>query len=68
MAQIERAIDAHELQQKAVVYGLQGNTYVTVNEAIVTAKKQAQATDLILVCGSVFLVGEIEGIIPSSVL
>lgn len=67
-AQIERAIDAHELQQKAGAYGLQGNIYLTVNEAIAAAKKQAQATDLIVVYGSVFLVGEIEGIIPSSVL
>jgi dihydrofolate synthase/folylpolyglutamate synthase len=67
-AQIERAIDAHELQQKAGAHGLQGNIYLTVNEAIAAAKKQAQATDLIVVYGSVFLVGEIEGIIPSSVL
>ncbi len=68
MAQIERAIDAHELQQKAGAHGLQGNIYLTVNEAIAASKKQAQATDLIVVYGSVFLVGEIEGIIPSSVL
>ncbi len=67
-AQIERAIDAHELQEKAGTYGLQGNKYVTVNEAIAAAKKQAQPNDLIVVCGSVFLVGEIEGIIPSSEL
>lgn len=67
-AQIERAIDAHELHEKAGAYGLQGNTYLTVNEAIIAAKKQAQATDLIVVCGSIFLVGEIEGIIPSTVL
>jgi dihydrofolate synthase/folylpolyglutamate synthase len=67
-AQIERAIDAHELQEKAGGYGLQGNTYLTVNEAITAAKNQASSTDLIVVCGSVFLVGEIEGIIPSTVL
>jgi dihydrofolate synthase/folylpolyglutamate synthase len=67
-AQIERAIDAQELHQKAGVYGLQGNTYLTVNEGIAAAKKQAQPTDLIVVCGSVFLVGEMEGIIPSTVL
>ncbi len=67
-AQIERAIDAHELQQKAGTYGLQGNTYVTVNEAITAAKNKAQPNDLIVVCGSVFLVGEIKGIIPSTVL
>lgn len=67
-AQIERAIDAHELQEKAGTYGLQGNKYVTVNEAISAAKNQAQPNDLIVVCGSVFLVGEIKGIIPSTVL
>ena len=67
-AQIERAIDATELQQKARAHDLKGNTYPTVNAAIAAAQKQAQATDLIVVCGSVFLVGEIEGIIPSTVL
>ena len=67
-AQIERAIDATELQQKAAAHDLKGNTYQTVNAAIAAAKKQAQSTDLMVVCGSVFLVGEIEGIIPSTVL
>jgi dihydrofolate synthase/folylpolyglutamate synthase len=67
-AQIERAIDATELQQKARAHDLKGNTYQTVNAAIAAAQKQAQVTDLIVVCGSVFLVGEIEGIIPSTVL
>lgn len=66
-AQIERAIDGHELQQKAGTYGLIGNAFASVNEAITAAQKQAQANDLIVVCGSVFLVGEIEGIIPSTV-
>ncbi|MCX6201032.1 MAG: bifunctional folylpolyglutamate synthase/dihydrofolate synthase [Bacteroidetes bacterium] len=67
-AQIERAIDANELQQKAGQHGLTGNVFAHVNEAISAAQKQAQVTDLIVVCGSVFLVGEIEGIIPSTVL
>ena len=67
-AQIERAIDANQLQQKAVAYGLKGSTYQAVNDAIDAAKKEAQANDLIVVCGSVFLVGEIECIIPSSIL
>ena len=67
-AQIERAIDATELQQKAGQHGLTGNVFAHVNEAISAAQKQAQVTDLIVVCGSVFLVGEIEGIIPSTVL
>jgi len=67
-AQIERAIDANELQQKAGQHGLTGNVFAHVNEAISAAQKQASATDLIVVCGSVFLVGEIKGIIPSTVL
>jgi dihydrofolate synthase/folylpolyglutamate synthase len=67
-AQIERAIDAIDLQQKASALGLNGSIFKNVNEAITAAKKVAQANDLIVVCGSVFLVGEIEGIIPSSIL
>ena len=67
-AQIERAIDATELQQKAGQHGLTGNVFAHVNAAIAAAQKQAQVADLIVVCGSVFLVGEIEGIIPSTVL
>jgi dihydrofolate synthase/folylpolyglutamate synthase len=47
---------------------LRGNIYTHVNEAIRAAQKQAHINDLIVICGSVFLVGEIEGIIPSTVL
>ncbi len=67
-AQIERALPAIDLQQKAHALGLSGGTFKNVNEAINAAKKAANANDLIVVCGSVFLVGEIEGIIPSSIL
>ena len=67
-AQIERAIGAAELQQKAATHGLHGSTYQTVNAAIAAAQKEAQASDLIIVCGSIFLIGEIEGIIPLRVL
>ncbi|MFM1774621.1 MAG: hypothetical protein RJA53_231 [Bacteroidota bacterium] len=67
-AQIERAFDATELQQKAGQHGLTGNVFAHVNEAIAAAQKQAKVTDLIVVCGSVFLVGEIEGLIPSTIL
>ena len=67
-AQIERAIDANELQQKASEHGLTGNAYTHVNEAISAAQKEAHTNDLIVVCGSVFLVGEIDGIIPSTIL
>lgn len=59
-AGIPRALPAAELQIKAEAYGLSGKTYSNVNTAIAAAKQQAHRDDLILVCGSVFLVGEIE--------
>ena len=34
--------------------------YDDVNDAIRNAKQHAAATDMIIVCGSVFLVGEVE--------
>lgn len=59
-AHIPRAMDAAELQEKAAAYNLQGNHFDNVNAAIAAAKANAAATDLIIVCGSVFLVGEVE--------
>jgi dihydrofolate synthase/folylpolyglutamate synthase len=40
--------------------GLHGEVYADVNEALEAAKSRASAKDLILVCGSVFLVGEVK--------
>lgn len=59
-AQIERALQQDELQLLAAKYELQGNTFNNVNIAIEAAKSNAIASDLILVCGSVFLVGEVN--------
>ena len=59
-AHIPRAIDANRLQDRARVAGLQGHVYADVNEAIAVAKNKAAKNDLIIVCGSVFLVGEVE--------
>lgn len=59
-AQIERALQANELQTLAANYQLIGNHFKNVNIAIDAAKNIASNNDLILVCGSVFLVGEIE--------
>jgi len=58
-AHIPRALAAKELQAKAAVFNLQGNYYDDVNTAIAAAKQHAAATDLIIVFGSVFLVGEV---------
>lgn len=59
-AQIPRALDEIILQQKAKAFNLKGITYTNVNDALAKAKQCASADDLILVCGSVFLVGEVE--------
>lgn len=58
-AQIPRALPENELAEKAAAVGLQGKTYTDVNTALKAALQHAHKDDLILVCGSVFLVGEV---------
>jgi dihydrofolate synthase / folylpolyglutamate synthase len=59
-AQIPRALPENELQQKALAYSKTGHAYAHVNLALKTALAHAGKTDLILVCGSVFVVGEVD--------
>lgn len=59
-AQIPRALDAISLQQQAAKFGLQGKHYPDVNTALKNVLANANPKDLILVCGSVFLVGEVS--------
>lgn len=59
-AQIPRALDELLLQEQALDAGLNGNSYIEVNEAIQAAFNNATTEDLILVCGSVFLIGEVS--------
>ncbi len=59
-AHIPRALPAVELQEKAATYNLTGSVYNTVMEAILAAKNVSTGDDLIIVCGSVFLVGEVD--------
>lgn len=61
-AQIPRALDETALQEKAAQLGIIGDTYPDVNLALNTAMEQAEQNDLILVCGSVFLVAEVDRI------
>lgn len=56
---IPRGLDAQELQQKALTFGLNGSVHNSVNEAFMMAKKNANATDIILVSGSIFVVAEV---------
>lgn len=59
-AQIPRALPASELEQKAKSFHLLGSAYADVNLAVRTALEKATPADLILVCGSVFIVGEFD--------
>jgi dihydrofolate synthase / folylpolyglutamate synthase len=59
-AHIPRALPENDLKLKAAAFDLTGDTFENVNSAIIAAIHQAEKDDLILVCGSVFLVGEVE--------
>ena len=59
-AHLPRALPAAELQEKADAVGLSGNVYADVNVALQAALNTAAPEDIIVVCGSVFLVGEVE--------
>ena len=59
-AHIPRALPAEILKEKAAEYNLKGKVFTDVNDAIKEAKAKAHEDDLILVCGSVFLVGEVN--------
>ena len=57
-AQIERALPANDLKNKAQSIGLNGNAYLSVKQAIESAKKDADSDDFIYIGGSNFVVGE----------
>ncbi len=59
-AAIPRALPANELKSAALPFGLAGKMYDNVNIAIKAAMNNANNKSLILVCGSVFLVGEVN--------
>lgn len=59
-AHIPRALPAEMLKEKAGEFNLKGKVIPDVNEAIKEARSKANKDDLILVCGSVFLVGEVN--------
>ena len=59
-AQIPRALPENELLAKARLYKLKGEAFHDVNKALKAAAAKAFTDDLIIVCGSVFVVGEVE--------
>jgi dihydrofolate synthase/folylpolyglutamate synthase len=58
-AQIPRAFNAEILKQIAEQLNLKGEVFPDVNMALKNAFEKAGKEDLILICGSVFLVGEV---------
>ncbi|RYZ44418.1 MAG: bifunctional folylpolyglutamate synthase/dihydrofolate synthase, partial [Chitinophagaceae bacterium] len=58
-ADIPRALPAEDLQQKAASLGLEGAVFANVNTALDAAKNSAAKNDLVIVCGSIFLVAEV---------
>jgi len=59
-AQIPRALPEEELQQQAARLGLKGTACSAVHTALYAASLNAGKEDLIIVCGSIFLVGEVS--------
>lgn len=59
-AQVPRAMPAEQLKQSAETFGLSGNSYATVEEALNQARQQADTHDMIFVGGSTFVVAEIK--------
>jgi dihydrofolate synthase/folylpolyglutamate synthase len=58
-AQLPRALPFGELQKIALEFNLMGDAFPTPDEAMQQAQLMAVENDLIIVCGSVFVVGEI---------
>ena len=61
-AQNPRALPEDELQNMAKEFDLSGETFSDVNKALKTALSKASTEDLIVVCGSVFVIAEVESL------
>jgi dihydrofolate synthase / folylpolyglutamate synthase len=59
-AHIPRAMPVAELSEKAASLALVGKNFDNVNDAIVEAKANANANDVIMICGSFFVIAELE--------
>jgi dihydrofolate synthase/folylpolyglutamate synthase len=65
-AQIPRALPAGQLAEIGKDLGLEGETWSDVNTALKEALRHARKDDLVLVCGSFFIVGEVDRSLPGS--
>jgi dihydrofolate synthase/folylpolyglutamate synthase len=58
-AHIPRAMPYQQVLELATSKGLNGKGFDDVNEAIAAAKADAASTDVVMVCGSFFIIAEI---------
>lgn len=58
-AQIPRALPSKDLKSLAEEQELYGKSYKTVRSALQAAKRRATKADIIVICGSIFVVSEI---------
>ena len=59
-ASIPRALNAKSLKTSAMEFDLQGDVFENVNDAIENALTKSQSDDLLIVCGSIFVVSEVD--------
>jgi dihydrofolate synthase / folylpolyglutamate synthase len=59
-AQIPRALNVQELNNLAQEKGLLGERHDNVNQALAAAKANAKAEDVVIICGSFFIIAELE--------
>ena len=57
-ASVDRALSESNLQEQAIRYNLNGDSYPTVSDAIKAAKENADNDDLIFIGGSSFIVAD----------
>lgn len=58
-ADIPRGKNAESLKEESEPYGLKGDAYESVAEAYSAAKNKAEEKDVILICGSIFILAEV---------
>ncbi|MEQ6121303.1 folylpolyglutamate synthase/dihydrofolate synthase family protein [Reichenbachiella sp. MALMAid0571] len=61
-AKVPRALPVEELYEIATKYGLEGQQFNSVGDALQSARNNAQSEDVIFIGGSTFVVAEIENL------
>lgn len=59
-ANLPRAMEPGQLKKIAENHELKGDVYTNVNEALSAFKERTKEGDIIVVCGSIFVVGEVD--------